>query len=238
MLRQMFWWITVVVAVCKYSMCVRCVRCPYSYYPLSGSSPPHTHLTTGPFLPKAIILTHLKCTVKCIFAFIYIFSWTWPRFCENCSGLSFAKLFCWCFCFHSTYIDVCVLKQCCGSGYIIFSMDPDPDPDQNLPHFHHLSPPPSHLIFHPFSIIPQPLLLYPTSLTPPPPTPQIFYLIRLPSSFNTAHSPPLSSLIPYPFSLISSLILPPWPRLLRPTSLPPPPSSIIHHPSPHLRQTP
>ena len=38
------------------------------------------------------------------------------------------------------------LHHFAGSGSIIFSMDPDPD--QNLAHFHHLSPPPSHLIFY------------------------------------------------------------------------------------------
>ena len=67
-----------------------------------------------------------------------------------------------------------------SSGYIIISMDPDPD--QNLAHFHHLSPPSSHLIFHPSSLTqtpssltphPRPLLLHPTSLIhhPSPPTP-------------------------------------------------------------------
>ena len=58
-------------------------------------------------------------------------------------------------------------------------MDPVPDPDQNLAHFYHLSPPPSHVTQTPSSIIPHssPLLLtpppssitlYPSPLAPPP----------------------------------------------------------------------
>ena len=73
---------------------------------------------------------------------------------------------------------------------------PDPDPDQNLAHFHHLSPPTSHLIFHPSSLTPTPpsIISHPLNSSPS-------YLIRLPSSLNTAHSP----LLPHPSPLLPHL---------------------------------
>ena len=106
------------------------------------------------------------------------------------------------------------------------------------PHFHHpfsfsfkltLSPHLPHtsaLIRHPSPLSPSPNLSHPTSLIPPPSTPQLSspYIIRLPSSLNTAPSPLLphhSPFLPHPFSLISHPFIPP------PFSLTPPSSAIL-----------
>ena len=110
-------------------------------------------------------------------------------------------------------------------------MDPDPDPDLNLAHFHHPSPPASHLIFHPSSLTqsPPPHLPYPTSLTPPPSPPSPSPHLPHPSSF----IPQLSSLIPNSSSLLPqhcSLASPCSSITFHPSSLTPSPSSLTQTP--------
>ena len=123
------------------------------------------------------------------------------------------------------------------AGSIIFSMepelDPNPDSDQNLAHFHHLSPPPSHFIFHPcphpnsFTLPPSPLnfLTNNSSVFSHPSILLTHFSFLITHLFSLTSHPHTTSLLPHPSPLLRNLT-----SLTSLTSLTPPHLSLISTP--------